>query len=546
MTKLPKPHKASTMKLVKLNAATTTFDEHNTEQQLFAALDIDSKGYIYKESLIDALNIMGIRLQDPRLKSTADKLAKFSEASKIDFRQFVEITKNNLSLIENTLCGNLIIPNFSDFCHKLDEIYAMISSDNTGEVASYIPQLSRVNPEQYGVAICTIDGQMHSIGDATNYFCIQSICKPINYCLVQQEHGEEKVHQHIGKEPSGHGFNVLALNPQNLPHNPLINAGAIMACSLLKPHLDSADRFDYVMDTWKALSGGITSPRFNNAVYLSEKNTADRNFALAHFMREKKAFPEGTDLYNVLDLYFQCCSIEMTAESMSVVAATLANAGICPLTGKRIFDANTVKNCLSLMYSCGMYDFSGEFAFIVGLPAKSGVSGGLIVVVPNVMGVCIWSPRLDTLGNSVRGINFCKELVKRFNFHNYDSLVRTADKVDPRHKKNESKLSSIMSLLWAASQGDLLEIRRLTAVGIDLNAADYDGRTALHLAASEGQVHIARYLIGKQVQLNPIDRWGNTPLSDAYRTQHQDVIELLEKNGACESTVSQHSHLKLG
>lgn len=333
---------------------------------------------------------------------------------------------------------NFIIPDFEDFCQEIKEIYEFTLPNQGGAVATYIPQLARVNPEQYGVSICTIDGQRYSLGDANTYFCIQSICKPINYCLVQQEHGEKKVHQHIGKEPSGHGFNVLKLNPQNLPHNPLINAGAIMACALLKPEFDSADRIDYVMDVWKALSGGTASPRFNNAVYLSEKNTADRNFALGHFMREKKAFPEGINLYEVLEFYFQCCSIEMKAESMAVVASTLANGGICPLTEESIFDPNTVKNCLSMMSSCGMYDFSGEFAFTVGLPAKSGISGGLIVVVPNVMGICIWSPRLDPLGNSVRGLAFCEELVKRFNFHVYDSLVRASNKKDPRIKKNNT------------------------------------------------------------------------------------------------------------
>jgi glutaminase len=334
------------------------------------------------------------------------------------------------------MTSDLIIPDFEDFCRDIEAIYSMTLPNKSGEVATYIPQLAHVNPEQYGVSICTIDGQRFSLGDAQTYFCIQSNCKPINYCLVQQEHGEEKVHQHIGKEPSGHGFNMLTLNAQNLPHNPLINAGAIMACALLKAHLPNSDRFDYVMEVWKALCGGVITPRFNNAVYLSEKNTADRNFALGYFMREKKAFPPGVHLHEVLEFYFQCCSIEMTTEAMAVVASTLANAGICPLTNEHIFDPNAVKNCLSLMSSCGMYDFSGEFAFTVGLPAKSGISGVIIVVVPNVMGISIWSPRLDPLGNSVRGLEFCKELIKRFNFHKYDSLIRETNKKDPRHKKS--------------------------------------------------------------------------------------------------------------
>lgn len=525
MTKLAKKTKTSLSLTDKNNRLS---EDYSVEQRFFNAMDVEGKGYIVKNELINALARMGITMQDPRLKPVMQKLAQFAELTPIDFAQFVEISKSNLSLLEKILSGDLIVPDFESFSQEINNIYLQTLTNHEGEVARYIPQLERVKPEQYGISICTIDGQMFSIGDAHTYFCIQSICKPINYCLIQEEHGEEKVHQYIGKEPSGHGFNMIALNPQNLPHNPLINAGAIMACSLLKPHLDSADRFDYVIDIWKALCGGTIEPHFNNAVYLSEKNTADRNFALAHFMREKKAFPQGTNLNDILEFYFQCCSIEMTTESMSIVAATLANAGVCPLTENQIFNPNTVKNCLSLMYSCGMYDFSGEFAFTVGLPAKSGVAGGLIVVVPNVMGICIWSPRLDTLGNSVRGILFCKELVKRFNFHNYDSLIRTGHKKDPRLKKNESKLLGIMSLLWAASQGDLLEVKRLAAIGIDLNEADYDGRTALHLAASERQVHIVKYLLSKKVKLDPIDRWGNTPLSDARNQGHDDVVALLE------------------
>lgn len=408
------------------------------EKKLFNLLDVKDEGKVSKGYLLDQLKLMGIQPKDSRLEAMREKLAPYSNSDKFDYRSFIEITKKSFPLIEKAINRNMIIPNFEDFCREINEIYAITLKNHDGEVASYIPQLARVDPEQYAVSICTIDGQTYSLGDCKTYFCIQSVCKAINYCIIQQEHGEEKVHQHIGKEPSGHGFNTITLNSQNLPHNPMINSGAIMAASLLKPDLDSADRFDYVMKLWESLCGGIISPRFNNSVYLSEKNTADRNFALGYFMREKKIFPAGTHLLDVLQFYFQCCSIEMTAEALAVVSATLADAGMCPLTHSQIFHPNTVKNCLSLMSSCGMYDFSGEFAFSVGLPAKSGVAGALIVVIPNVMGICIWSPRLDSLGNSVRGIAFCNELIRRFNFHNYDSLINTADKKDPRLKERNN------------------------------------------------------------------------------------------------------------
>jgi glutaminase len=503
--------------------------EHAREEKLFQSLDVQNKGFIIKKQLIDALRLAGIQSLHSTLKPVFEKLDTMQDSSEIDFKTFVDLTKDNLTLVENALTGSLVIPDFPSFCKSLDEIYEKVASIKSGKVATYIPQLARENPNLFGVSVCTIDGQVHSIGDSSHFFSVQSTCKPINYCIAQQEHGEKLVHKYIGKEPSGHRFDVLQLNKDNIPHNPFINAGAIMACSLIRRDLDQADRFDHIMQIWQELCGGL-KPGFNNAVYLSEKNTADRNYAITYFMQEKKAFMKDTRILDVLDFYFQCCSIEVTTLHMSIVAATMANSGVCPLTQKHIFDTNTVKNCLSLMDSCGLYDFSGEFAFTVGLPAKSGVSGAIMIVVPNVLGMCIWSPPLDHFGNSVRGVAFAKELVKKFNFHNYDSIV-PGSKEDPRFKKNELKLSGLMSLIWAASQGDILEMQRLLATGVDFNEADYDGRTALHLAASEGQLDAVQYLLQHKAKINPVDRWGGTPYSDASHNKHLEVMQLLKKYG---------------
>lgn len=503
----------------------------SVEKLLFQSLDLENKGLIKKSALLHSLMRLGILEDDPRIQETICGLdALLSDT--LDFDTFVQLIRNNSLVIQKILQGNVVIPDFESFSMQIKDIFQTTYGIEDGKVADYIPQLGRVNPNQYGVSLCTVDGQRYSIGNSKTFFCVQSASKPVSYCLALEEHGEEYVHSFVGHEPSGRGFNELTLNNDGLPHNPMINAGAIMTCSLIKPGLDCADRFDYILERWSALAGG-NRVGFNNAVYLSERQTADRNFALGYFMREKRAFPEGTNFLDVLEFYFQCCSIEITAESLAIIAGTLANGGICPLTGEIVLQPNTVKNCLSLMSSCGMYDFSGEFAFSIGLPAKSGVSGVIMIVVPNVMGLCVWSPKIDHLGNSVRGIAFCKELVNRFNFHNFDTLIGTQNtKTDPRLQKNDSKIKGVIALCWAAAQGDLKEIQHLVARGVDLNDADYDGRTPLHLAASEGHVEVIRYFLQHGVEANPRDRWGGTPLDDAYRHEHQDAIDLLQSFGA--------------
>jgi glutaminase len=311
----------------------------------------------------------------------------------------------------------------------------------------------------------------------------------------------------------------------------MINAGAIMCGALIKAGSESADRFDYVISRWRDFAGGMKIG-FDNAVYLSERQTADRNFALGYFMREKKAFPPDSDLLDCLDFYFQCCSIEASTKALSVIAATLANGGNCPLTGAQVMRADHVKNCLSLMSSCGMYDFSGQFAFQVGIPAKSGVSGAILLVVPNVAGFAVWSPRLDELGNSVRGVEFCRRLVSRFKFHTFDSMVGlTDDRVDPRRNLYASRFGGITALCWAAYGDDVAEMRRLVAMGIDPASHDYDRRTALHIAASEGKLNALRYLLALGVNINPIDRWGKTPLDDADMQGHQGAVSMLSEHG---------------
>jgi glutaminase len=196
-----------------------------------------------------------------------------------------------------------------------------------------------------------------------------------------------------------------------------------------------------------------------------------------------------------------------------------------PLSNERVFTADTTKNCLSLMASCGLYDFSGEFAFTVGLPAKLGVSGALFITIPGVCGIAIWSPRLDALGNSVRGVEFARRLAKAFAF---DGLPETGDQIDPRRRVIEAAIDQATYFCAAAAKGDLTELRRLVARSVDVNLADYDGRTALHLAASDGHADVLRYLLPLGAAADSTDRWGNTPLDDARRNGDGESVALLQ------------------
>ncbi|KAF0026177.1 hypothetical protein F2P81_020914 [Scophthalmus maximus] len=436
---------------------------------------------------LTALKATGLRSGDPRLKECMETLKETlrntSDGVTLDRHLFKRCVQSNIVLLTQAFRKKFVIPDFQSFTSHIDELYESAKKLSGGQVADYIPQLAKFSPDLWAVSLCTVDGQRHTVGDTKLPFCLQSCVKPLKYAVAVHDHGTEYVHSFIGKEPSGLRFNKLFLNDEDQPHNPMVNAGAIVCTSLIKQSAGNAEKFDYVMNFLKKMAGN-EYVGFSNATFQSERESGDRNFAIGYYLKEKKCFPEGTDMTSVLDLYFQLCSIEVTCESASVMAATLANGGICPITGERVLSPEAVRNTLSLMHSCGMYDFSGQFAFHVGLPAKSGVAGGILLVVPNVMGIMCWSPPLDKLGNSVRGIQFCTDLVELFNFHNYDNLRHFAKKYDPRREGGEQRVKSVINLLFAAYTGDVSALRR----------------------------------------------WGNTPMDEAVHFGHNDVVTILHDN----------------
>ncbi|KAL7407344.1 hypothetical protein ABVT39_007049 [Epinephelus coioides] len=501
------------------------------EDMLFYTIT-EGKEQIPMSYFISALKKTGLHPSDPRLK---DCMEKFRQAVResvgevmMDRDLFHRCVGGNIVLLIQAFRKKFIIPEFDVFAQKINEIYNTVQNQSEGKVADYIPQLAKFNPELWGVSLCTVDGQRHSVGDTKQPFCLQSCVKPLQYAIAVHEAGTEKVHRYVGMEPSGLKFNMLSLDDEDKPHNPMVNAGAIVISSLIKPRSNKAEKFDYVMEFVKKMAGQ-EYVGFSNATFQSEKETGDRNFAIGYYMKEKKCFPPGAEMIDALDFYFQLCSIEVTCESGSIMAATLANGGICPVTGERVLSAEAVRNTLSLMHSCGMYDFSGQMAFHVGVPAKSGVSGAILLVIPNVMGVMCWSPPLDRVGNSVRGIQFCQELVSVFNFHNYDNLRHFVKKQDPRRPEGDDRNKSVFSLMFAAYSGDVSALRRFALSSMDMGLKDYDSRTALHISAAEGHIEVVKFLTDT-CKVDPFveDRWGNLPIDDALQFGHDEVVKVLK------------------
>merc|ERR1711970_53066 len=504
--------------------------------------------------LLRELERMGILRDEPRLSPLMDTLQTIRKKTfsslygidniKLDFTQFNKVIKQCTVLISKAFKGQLVVPEFTEFTEDITQIYEKCLSNTSGKPADYIPQLARADITKWGVSLCTVDGQRFSVGDVNDYFSIQSTSKPFTYALAMDQLGMETIYKYIGREPSGRNFNEIVLDYNGQPHNPMVNSGAIMSAALLlymvKPEMSVSEKFEYVHHFFSKMAGG-QHVGFQNSTFLSERDTADRNHAIAYYLRENNCFPNGpsnkgggVDIKNILDFYFQTCSMEMNTASMSVMAATLANGGICPTTGERVLAHEAVKNVLSLMYSCGMYNYSGQFAFQVGLPAKSGVSGIVLVVVPNVVGFAVWSPSLDVIGNSVRGVMFAEELVKIYNFHTFDSVGHhISEKKNPKVQNHEEKSLKLVQLLFAASNGDKLALERAYLSGLDMNMGDYDNRTALHLACAENHLACVKFLIETcKVDVEVQDRWGNTPLQEAQRFHRPRVVALLKREMA--------------
>ena len=530
------------------------------EANIFFSLCEEEDNLIKTKRFKDVLLNSGLKENDKRLFSLFRNLD--AHGDKIVFEDFIEIIRSSELIVEKALRGELSIPDFTYFAKNLDNMFDEAKKVTSGELASYIPPLANVDPEQFGVAIVTTDGQIYQKGDSEVDFSIQSMCKPFNYCFAMEKLGLEKVHQHVGQEPSGRQFDDLTLLAKTavgqlnrIPFNPMVNAGAIMTAGLIGPEESHSQRLRYIRQQFGRLIGwspknefGAELPRFNKNMARQENFTGYNNIAMGYLLMATGNLPHTkTELHNdihpdedefdfysepavteALKLYFSICSLEMSSVNFATAAATLANSGVCPISQDRVLSQKTVRNCLPVLQTSGMYNASGTFFQQVGLPAKSGVGGGVILIIPRLMGICIFSPRLDKQGNSVRGIEMAKRITSKYLVHTFDGTMTDTDRLDPKIPISKWRANSCGEAIWAASNGNIRTLERLVSEQRDLQNGDYDMRTPLHLASAEGQLEAVQFLLKQGVKPIP-DRWGGYGYFDAKNNNHKDVVKEFEK-----------------
>jgi glutaminase len=342
----------------------------------------------------------------------------------------------------------------------LVELHRRFAALPGGDVATYIPELGRANPEHFAICVATVDGEIYATGDADVPFTIQSISKPFVYGLALEDRGVGAVLERIGVEPGGEAFNAISLEPgTGRPRNSMINAGAIATAGLVAGGNSSA-KMERTLAMLSRFAGRALE--IDNAVYVSERDTGHRNRAIAYLLRNAEIL--GDDVDEVLDRYFQQCSVLVTASDLAMMAATLANGGQHPRTRQRVINHEHVARVLSVMATCGMYDYAGSWLYRVGMPAKSGVAGGVIAVLPGQLGLGVFSPRLDEFGNSTRGVAVCEALSAEFGLHllqppvNPGSVVSTsytlAD-VSSKRRRSQAEMARL------AEHGDTVRVFRL-------------------------------------------------------------------------------------
>jgi len=278
---------------------------------------------------------------------------------------------------------------------------------------NYAPADAGDERDRFAICLATTDGEVYATGHHDRAFALHSISKVFAYALALADNPREEVLARVGVEPSGDSFNSITFDERHhRPHNPMVNAGALVTCDLVQG-TGAAHRLDRIVALLGRCAGADVD--VDEETFDAEQRSADRNRATAYLMRAEGML-DG-DVEELLALYLRQCSVRVTCRQLAVMAATLANGCVNPITGERALAREHVRDVLSVMYTCGMYDAAGEWAYDIGVPAKSGVAGAILAVVPGKLGIGVYSPGLDVYGNSVRGVGVCKEISGALGLH---------------------------------------------------------------------------------------------------------------------------------
>jgi glutaminase len=324
----------------------------------------------------------------------------------------------------------------------LEQIADACAPDDNARVADYIPELARADPDLFGLAVSTVDGTVYVAGDAETAFTVQSISKPFLYALALEEHGVAAVLQRVDVEPSGEAFNELSLEEgSGRPLNPMINAGALVVHTMIG---EAEGRSERILAGLSAFAGRELD--VDEAAYRSEVETAFRNYAIANMLRSHDTIVEDPE--DVVVGYTRQCSVRVTTRDLALMAATLANGGVHPVTQEQVVGEDVVRQVLSVMLSSGMYDAAGDWISTVGFPAKSGVSGGIMGALPGQLGIAAVSPPLDEHGHSVRAVEACRRLSSDMGLHLMEAPqpARTAIRRTHSVRRDDGERAAVYAL----------------------------------------------------------------------------------------------------
>ena len=361
----------------------------------------------------------------------------------------------------------------------LDEVLRRCSDNQDGELADFIPELSAVDPDKLAVALCMPDGTRYGAGDNDVAFTIQSISKPFVYALALKEHGHDEMERLVGVEPSGDSYNEISLEATGRPRNSMINVGAITTHALVAKGGSVEERDEVIREGLSAFAG--RELEVDKKIFEAELAGAHRNLAMAHMVRSYGVFT--SEPHDVVRGYTRQCSYVVTVEDLAVMAMTLSSGGVNPLTGEQVVPREVARQVLSVMATCGMYDAAGDWMTDVGMPAKSGVGGGIIGCLPGFVGVATFSPKLGSAGNSVRGVRVFERLSSDTGMHmmvtpdTATQVLRHTDDIDlargeahrvqlqgPVHFGSAERMLRQMQEISADTEVVVVDLSRVTSV----------------------------------------------------------------------------------